>query len=78
MFLVPIPQEKEHKMYARVVASGSKRIKAESGLKSMAQHDLIEYCVKAKTHCCSRAIRLFDTINLLQKYGLHQMDSGGS
>ena len=35
----------------------------------MAQHDLIEYCVKAKPGSFNGAIKLFDTGNLLRKYG---------
>ncbi|XVE86611.1 hypothetical protein DITRI_Ditri18aG0047900 [Diplodiscus trichospermus] len=69
MIRLPIPRTKVHKMYSRVVASRLQSIKASSGIKSMAQHDLIKYCVKAKTSWFTGAIRLLDPGNLLQKYG---------
>ncbi|XVF14994.1 hypothetical protein REPUB_Repub09cG0110400 [Reevesia pubescens] len=56
-------------MYSWVVDSRPQSIKARSGIKSMAQHDLIKYCVKAKTSMITGAVRLFDTGNILQKYG---------
>ncbi|XWS41415.1 hypothetical protein CRYUN_Cryun17cG0080100 [Craigia yunnanensis] len=69
MIRLPIPYTKVHKMYSRVVASRWQSIKAKSGIKAMAQHDLIKNCVKAKTSRLTGAIRLFDTGTLLQKYG---------
>ncbi|KAK8710018.1 hypothetical protein V6N13_145362 [Hibiscus sabdariffa] len=69
MILLPIPRKKVHKMYARVVASRLKSIKAKSGIKLMAQHNLVKYCVVAKTSSFPGAMRLLDTGNLLQKYG---------
>ncbi|KAK8686898.1 hypothetical protein V6N13_085734 [Hibiscus sabdariffa] len=69
MILLPIPRKKVHKMYARVVASRLKSIKAKSGIKLMAQHNLVKYCVVAKTSSFPGAIRLLDPGNLLQKYG---------
>ncbi|PPS00708.1 hypothetical protein GOBAR_AA19955 [Gossypium barbadense] len=52
-----------------IVASRLQCIKAKPGIRSMAQHDLVKYCVKAKTSRFTKAIRLFDNGNLLQKYG---------
>ncbi|OMO55917.1 hypothetical protein CCACVL1_26930 [Corchorus capsularis] len=69
MIQLPIPRTKVHKMYARIVAYRLKSIKASSGIKAMAQHDLIKYCVQAKTNWFTGAIKLFDTGSLLQKYG---------
>ncbi|XVF14995.1 hypothetical protein REPUB_Repub09cG0110500 [Reevesia pubescens] len=69
MIRLPIPRTKVQNMYSRVVASRLQSIKARSGIKSMAQHDLIKYCVKAKTSMFTGAVRLFDTGNILQKYG---------
>ncbi|XVF61819.1 hypothetical protein PTKIN_Ptkin08bG0161400 [Pterospermum kingtungense] len=69
MIRLHVPGTKLHNMYSGVVASRLHSIKAKSGIKSMAQHDLIKYCVKAKTSSFTGAIRLFDTGNLLQKYG---------
>ncbi|XP_022740874.1 uncharacterized protein LOC111292654 [Durio zibethinus] len=69
MIKLPLPRTKVHKTYSRVVASRLQSIKVRSGIKSMAQHDLIKYCVKAKTSWFTGAIKLFDTGNLLQKYG---------
>ncbi|KAK6259025.1 Protein of unknown function DUF594 - like 1 [Theobroma cacao] len=69
MIRLPIPRTKVHKWYSSIAAYRLQSIKASSGIKSMAQHDLIKYCVKAKTSRCTGLIRLFDTGNLLQKYG---------
>ncbi|WRX13790.1 Protein of unknown function DUF594 - like 3 [Theobroma cacao] len=69
MIRFSIPKSKVHKTYYKAVASRMHLVEAEMAIKSMAQHDLINYFVKAKTKKFIRALRIIDTGNLLQKYG---------
>ncbi|XWS67658.1 hypothetical protein CRYUN_Cryun04dG0024800 [Craigia yunnanensis] len=69
MVRLSIPENKVHKFYSKAVAFRLHSIEAKMAIKSMAQHDLINYYVKAKTNKFTAAVRIIDTGNLLQKYG---------
>ncbi|OMO79997.1 hypothetical protein CCACVL1_13241 [Corchorus capsularis] len=64
-----IPRDKLHKLYHRLVEYRLRKIKSKKGIRKMAQHDLIDYCVKAKTSRLNPVIMLIDTANLLQRFG---------
>ncbi|EOX97508.1 Uncharacterized protein TCM_006509 [Theobroma cacao] len=69
MIRSPIPKNMVQKMYSKVVASRMNLVEAKMEIKSMAQHDLINYFVEAKRNKFTEAVRIIDTGNLLQKYG---------
>ncbi|XWS62594.1 hypothetical protein CRYUN_Cryun06bG0024400 [Craigia yunnanensis] len=69
MVRLPIPENKVLKLYSKAVASRMHLVEAKMAIKSMAQHDLINYYVKWKTKKFTEAVKIIDTGNLLQKYG---------
>ncbi|XP_022725089.1 uncharacterized protein LOC111281700 [Durio zibethinus] len=68
MVRLPIPENKVHKLYSKVVAWRLNSVESKMAIKSMAQHDLINYYVKANTNKFNDAVKIIDTGNLLQKY----------
>ncbi|XVF45645.1 hypothetical protein PTKIN_Ptkin02bG0223500 [Pterospermum kingtungense] len=68
MLRYAIPGNKLQKLYHRLVARRLRSIKSRKGIKQMAQHDLIDYIVKAKSSWFTPVIKLIDTANLLQKF----------
>ncbi|XVE48772.1 hypothetical protein DITRI_Ditri01bG0029300 [Diplodiscus trichospermus] len=69
MIWLSISENKAQKWYSMAVASRMHYIKGKMAIRSMAQHDLIYYYVKAKTNTLMDAVRVIDTGSLLQKYG---------
>ncbi|XP_022762106.1 uncharacterized protein LOC111308001 [Durio zibethinus] len=69
MLRCAIPRDKLHELYLRLVDRRLRSIKSRKGIQKMAQHDLIDYCVKAKENLFTPVIKLIDTGNLLQKFG---------
>ncbi|XVE48764.1 hypothetical protein DITRI_Ditri01bG0028600 [Diplodiscus trichospermus] len=68
MILLPSPKNKVQKLYSMAVASRMHCIEGKMAIRSMAQHDLINYYVKANTNKIPEAVKAIDTGNVLQKY----------
>ncbi|XP_022725090.1 uncharacterized protein LOC111281701 [Durio zibethinus] len=68
MVWLPIPENKVYKLYSKVVAWRMPLVESKMAIKSMAQHDLINYYVKANANKFNDAVRIIDTGNLLQKH----------
>ncbi|XP_022725091.1 uncharacterized protein LOC111281702 [Durio zibethinus] len=68
MVWLPIPENKVHKLYSKVVAWRLPLVESKMAIKSMAQHDLINYYVEANKNKFKDAVRINDIGNLLQKY----------
>ncbi|XVF45642.1 hypothetical protein PTKIN_Ptkin02bG0223200 [Pterospermum kingtungense] len=69
MLRYAVHRSKLHKLYHRFVNYRLRSIKSKKGIKQMAQHDLIDYYVKAKASRFTPVIKLIDTANLLQRFG---------
>ncbi|XVF45639.1 hypothetical protein PTKIN_Ptkin02bG0222900 [Pterospermum kingtungense] len=78
MMRLAVPRSKLHKLYHRLIDYRLLSIKSGKGIKLMAQHDLIDYFVKAKASRFTPVIKLIDTANLLQRFGHSQCDAGQS
>ncbi|KAK8626696.1 hypothetical protein V6N13_134329 [Hibiscus sabdariffa] len=59
---------KLNKLYLRIVRNTLRRIKSKVGIRKMAQHDLLDFCMKARASIFVPVIMLIDTGNLLQKF----------
>ncbi|XP_017970293.1 PREDICTED: uncharacterized protein LOC18607441 [Theobroma cacao] len=69
MLRYAVPRDKRHKLYHGLVKKRLRSIVSWKGINKMAQHDLIDYCVKAKASRLTPVIKLIDTGDLLQKFG---------
>ncbi|XP_022762978.1 uncharacterized protein LOC111308710 [Durio zibethinus] len=69
MLRYAVPRDKLQKLYHRLVDHRLRSIRSRKGIQKMAQHDLIDYCVKFKANRFSQALKFIDTGNLLQKFG---------
>ncbi|XVF45634.1 hypothetical protein PTKIN_Ptkin02bG0222400 [Pterospermum kingtungense] len=69
IWLPNVPGNKLLEVYSKAVASRLHLLEPKLTIKSMAQHDLIKYYVKAMGKKYTESVRPIDTGNLLQKYG---------
>ncbi|WRX13775.1 Small auxin-up RNA - like 10 [Theobroma cacao] len=67
MIWLPVPKNTVQKMYSKVVASRWHLVEAKMAIKSMAQHDIINYYVEANAIKLYDAVKIIDTGNHLQK-----------
>ncbi|KAK8481725.1 hypothetical protein V6N11_055831 [Hibiscus sabdariffa] len=61
-------RDKLHKLYLWIVRYRLHQIKSKVGIRKMAQHDLLAFCVRAKARKFTPVLRFIDTGNLLQKF----------
>ncbi|TYI95299.1 hypothetical protein E1A91_D02G270200v1 [Gossypium mustelinum] len=59
---------KRLKLYYRLVQNRLHLIKSQEGIQKMAQHDFLEYCVKAKASQFAQILKFIDPGDLLQKF----------
>ncbi|KAK8364536.1 hypothetical protein V6Z12_A03G238200 [Gossypium hirsutum] len=63
-----VREDKMRKLYHRLVQNRLHVIKSKEGIRKMAQHDLLEYCVKAKASQFAQILKFIDPGDLLQKF----------
>ncbi|KAH1099170.1 hypothetical protein J1N35_016091 [Gossypium stocksii] len=63
-----VREDKMGKLYHRLVQNRLHLIKSKEGIKKMAQHDLLEYCVKANASQFAQILKFIDPGGLLQKF----------
>lgn len=61
-------KDKLHRLYLWFVGDRLRSIKSWEGVHNMGQHDLLDYYVKAKTSKITRALKVIDFNNLLQRF----------
>ncbi|KAK8364535.1 hypothetical protein V6Z12_A03G238100 [Gossypium hirsutum] len=63
-----VREDKMRKLYHRLVQNRLHLTKSKNGIKKMAQHDLLEYFVKAKVSRFAQILKFIDPGDLLQKF----------